>query len=181
MRGNRWVLAAALALVVVGVVGVLAQSDDDSPALDRETLAATTSTTGRTEVLGVVVDNTTTTAPVAVASTVTTGAPTTTTAVRATAGRVWGYSYPSSGSDQTTVTLAQNGTTVATAKTDDNGLFEFTKVAPGDYKLSRTSTSSQCTTTTTSGQQPTCTMASSTSMGPEFTLSPGGEVRADVF
>ena len=95
--------------------------------------------------------------------------------------RCLGIAFPSQASDETTVSLSQGSNVVAKAKTDDNGYFEFTKVAPGTYTLSRTSTSSNCPTTTTSGQQPTCTMASSMAMGPEITLSPGGEVRADVF
>jgi hypothetical protein len=180
MRGFRWVLAAALALIVVGVVASLGWSDDDTPNRQAARVAPTTSTSVRTEVLGAVVDQTTTTAAPAPSTTVTTATGVTTTTV-GTAGRVWGYSYPSQPNDETTVTLSQGATTVAKAKTDGNGYFEFTKVASGNYELSRTTVSSSCSTTTTSGEQPTCTMASSTSKGPEFTLSPGGEVRADVF
>jgi len=181
MRGFRWVLAAALALIVVGVVASLGWSDDSADKPEVAAPKATTSTSARTEVLGVVVDNTTTTVVHAASSskTVTTTGATTTTVGKS--GRVWGYSYPSQANDETTVTLSQGSTTVAKMKTDGNGYFDFPKVAPGTYTLSRTSVSSSCTTTTTSGQQPTCTMASSMSMGPEFTLSPGGEVRADVF
>jgi hypothetical protein len=177
MRGFRWMLATALALIAVGVMGVLGSTDDDSPAGDRFATAATTSTSARAEVLGIVVDNTTTT----VSPATTVAAPRATTTTVGKDGRVWGYSYPSQPNDETTVTLSQGSAAVAKAKTDGNGYFDFPEVAPGTYTLSRTSVSSTCSTTTTSGQQPTCTMASSMSTGPEFTLSPGGEVRADVF
>jgi hypothetical protein len=184
LRGSRWVLALSLALIVIGVIASLSWSDDDAPSADTSALAPT-STSLRTEVKGIVVDNTTTTAAVAPVTTTTTkpatGAVTTTTTISAKAGRVWGYSYPSQPDDETFVSLSQEGNVVAKAKTDDNGFYDFPQVAPGTYTLSRTSTTTTCSTTTTADEKPTCTSASSAAIGPTITLSPGGEVRADVF
>jgi hypothetical protein len=183
LRGSRGVLALSLALIVIGVIASLSWSDDDAPSADTSALAPT-STSLRTEVKGLVVDNTTTTAATLTPTTTTkpaTAAVTTTTIRSAKAGRVWGYSYPSKPDDETFVSLSQEGNVVAKAKTDDNGFYDFPQVAPGTYTLSRTSTTTTCSTTTTADEKPTCTSASSAAIGPTITLSPGGEVRADVF
>jgi hypothetical protein len=183
MRGTKWLLALSLAMIVIGVVAVLGWSDDDAANTDTAALSPTTSTTLPTEVQGVAVDNTTTTAPAPqpVTTTTTVAAVRVTPTTSARPGRVWGYSYPSRPNDETTVALSQGGNVVAKAKTDDNGYFDFPTVAPGNYTLSRASVTSTCSTTTTADEQPNCTAASSTAIGPEITLSPGGEVRADVF
>jgi hypothetical protein len=166
----------AAAIAVVGVFAAASWDENATPA-QQARATAPTSTTAPSKVLAIVLDNTTTTdvAPAVV---------TTTTAVSTTAvrtGKIWGYSYPSSSNDTTTVGLSRNGTTVAERQTDAEGLFAFADLPPGTYLLTRTSRSSNCPTTTTTSGPPTCTMASSLAQGPEVSLAAGHDSRVDFF
>ncbi|HUR77143.1 MAG TPA: hypothetical protein VMZ22_04285 [Acidimicrobiales bacterium] len=181
-------------LAVVGVVAAVSWSDDSPSRRDASTSrATTTSTTAPTEVLDAQVDNTTTseaatattattTATSAATATTTAGSPAATTTTAAKSGRIYGYSWPSEPNNETTVSLMRGGSVVAERKTDGDGYFEFRDLPAGTYALFRSTKTTNCPTSTTAGEQPNCSSASSrTDSETEVTIGPGGEARADVF